>query len=201
MTLSERSFSLQDVSTPTRQRLLETALAVFAEQGTDGGSMREIARRAGVNVATAYHHFGSKREMFLAIFRELGFLDNPYDTSWVQPGMEPHLVIESLCLGAWTLMSSGGDVLRLAVAEAMKGDAEVRSVFGDWREQGDRYIEDVLIRSGLASGPVAARRAWVVRSVIWATFMSELIEGRFDAEALRNRARDTAATLLEGRWA
>jgi AcrR family transcriptional regulator len=184
----------------TRQRLLETALAVFAEQGTDGGSMREIARRAGVNVATAYHHFGSKREMFLAIFRELGFLDMPYDTSWASEELDPHLVIENVCLGAWALMSSGADALRLALTEAMKGDAEVRSVFEDWREQGDRYLEEVLVRTGLASGAVATRRAWVLRSVIWATFISELVEGRFDARELSNRARDTAATLLEGAW-
>jgi AcrR family transcriptional regulator len=185
---------------PTRQRLLETALVVFAEQGTDGGSMREIARRAGVNVATAYHHFGSKRELLLSIFRELGFLDMPYDTSWALAGTDPYVVIESLCMGAWTLMSSGADVLRLAVSEAMKGDAEVRSVFEEWRRQGDAYIEDVLARTGLASRPVATRRAWVLRSVIWATFISELIEGRFDATELRHRARDTAATLLEGSW-
>ena len=189
------------MSVPTRQRLLETALEVFAEQGTDGGSMREIARRAGVNVATAYHHFGSKREMFLAIFKELGFLDMPYDASWVQESTDPHVIVESLCMGAWTLMSSGADVLRLALTEAMKGDAEVRSVFDEWRVQGDRYLEEVLVRSGLGSGPVATRRAWVLRSVIWATFISQLIEGRFDAVELQARARDTAATLLESRWA
>lgn len=198
--LSERSFRFVSVSVSTRQRLLETALAVFAEHGSDGGSMREIARRAGVNVATAYHHFGSKRELFLGIFSELGLLQREYDASWVEPGMDPHQVIESLCLGAWTLMGAGADVLRLAVAEAMKGDEEVRSVFADWRRQGDRYIEDVLERSGLATGVVATRRAWVVRSVIWSTLMSELIEGNFDAARLRDRARDAAATLLEGRW-
>lgn len=184
----------------TRQRLLETALAVFAEHGTDGGSMREIARRAGVNVATAYHHFGSKREMFLAIFKELGFLDRPEDTSWVTDDMDPALVIESVCVGAWVLMSSGVDVLRLAIAELMKGDQDVRAVFGEWRDQGDQYIQDVLIRSGLADEEVARRRAWVLRQVIWATFITLLDDGEFDAETLVGLARDTATTLLEGRW-
>lgn len=186
----------------TRQRLLETAVSVFAEHGADGGSMREIARRAGVNVATAYHHFGSKRDMLLAIFGELGFLEGYFDTSWVSEELEAELVLEMLCLGAWTLMSSGADVLRLAIAEAMKGDEDVRSVFGEWREQGDRYIENVLKAAGLASPENATRRAWVVRSVIWATFVSELMERTvpFDADELRRRARDTATTLLEGQW-
>jgi AcrR family transcriptional regulator len=188
------------MSTPTRQRLLETALAVFAEQGTDGGSMREIARRAGVNVATAYHHFGSKREMFLAIFHELGFLGQPADDSWVTDDMDPQVVLQVLCEGAWLLMSSGRDVLRLAVTEAMKGDEDVRSVFGEWREVGDAYIEQVLLRSGLATAENARRRAWVVRSVVWGTFISDLMEGPADAERLRQQAHDTATTLLEGSW-
>ncbi|MGH2758318.1 MAG: TetR/AcrR family transcriptional regulator [Actinomycetota bacterium] len=184
----------------TRERLLQTALAVFAEHGTDGGSMREIARRAGVNVATAYHHFGSKREMFLAIFQELGFLDRPEDTSWITPDMEPAEVLESLCLGAWVLMSGGADVLRLAIAELMKGDSEVRSVFEAWREQGDKYLRDALVQGRLATEGNAERRAWVLRQVIWATFISELLAEGFAAEELQRRARDTATTLLEGGW-
>lgn len=188
------------MSTSTRQKILETALSVFAEQGTDGGSMREIARRAGVNVATAYHHFGSKRELFLAIFKELGFLDRPEDTSWVTPDLEPQAVIENICLGAWILMASGADVLRLAVGELLKGDEDARSVFEEWRAQGDAYIEETLLRSGLASEENSARRAWVLRQVIWATFIAELLQTGFDAEDLQQRARDTATTLLEGSW-
>lgn len=184
----------------TRQRLLATALAVFAEQGSDGGSMREIARRAGVNVATAYHHFGSKRELFLAIFREQGFLDRPEDTSWITEGTEPSVVLESLCAGAWILMSSGADVLRLAIAELMKGDPEVQAVFDAWREQGDAYLRDALVRAGLATLDNAERRAWVLRQVIWATFVAELLAGGFDAGEIERRARDTATTLLEGAW-
>lgn len=184
----------------TRQRLLETALAVFAEHGTDGGSMREIARRAGVNVATAYHHFGSKREMFLAIFRELGFLDRPEDTSWITHDMSPREVLESLCLGAWILMAGGADVLRLAIAELMKGDADVKEVFEAWRAQGDQYLRDALVQGRLATEENAERRAWVVRQVIWATFVSELLAEGFAAEELQRRARDAATTLLEGAW-
>jgi AcrR family transcriptional regulator len=188
------------VSTPTRQKILETALSVFAEQGTDGGSMREIARRAGVNVATAYHHFGSKRELLLAIFHELGFLGRPADDSWVTEDMDSHVVLQTLCEGAWLLMSVGRDVLRLAITEAMKGDGDVRAVFGVWREVGDSYIEQVLIKSGLASAEDARRRAWVVRSVVWGTFISDLMEGPVDADRLRQQAHDTATTLLEGSW-
>lgn len=179
--------------------MLESALAVFAEHGADGGSMREVARRAGVNVATAYHHFGSKRELLLAIFEEIGFLGRDQDATWVDPALGRSRILEQLCVGAWALMSSGSDVLRLAISEAIKGDPDVRAVFGAWREEGDRYIEEVLRRGGMG-GPEVGRRAWVVRSIIWGTFVSELMEGGFDAAVLHDHAQRAAATLLEGEW-
>jgi AcrR family transcriptional regulator len=185
----------------TRAKLLSAALGVFAERGTDGGSMREIARRAGVNVATAYHHFGSKRELFLAIFRELGFLDSPFRASDISfEGMAPAERLEALIFGAWVFMAGGTDVVRLAVLETLKGDDDVRAVFEEWRREYDTFIEETLVRAGLATKANAQRRAWVVRQVIWATFVETLMYGRFDADELREKAQTASAALMQGVW-
>jgi AcrR family transcriptional regulator len=45
-----------------RQRLIDAAAAVFAARGLDA-TLDEIARRAGLNVATAYRHFANKHEL------------------------------------------------------------------------------------------------------------------------------------------
>lgn len=45
-----------------RQRLIDAAAEVFAARGLDA-TLDEIARHAGVNVATAYRHFASKHEL------------------------------------------------------------------------------------------------------------------------------------------
>jgi AcrR family transcriptional regulator len=185
----------------TRAKLLSTALGVFSERGTDGGSMREIARRAGVNVATAYHHFGSKRELFLAIFRELGFLDAPIDVAGLSfQGMSPRERLELILMGAWAFMATGADVVRLMVLEATKGDDEVREVFREWRRQGDEYLERILVRAGLAKASNAGQRAWLVRQVIWGTFVETLMYGNLDADDLRSKARTAAEALIGGAW-
>ena len=49
---------------PTRDRLLEAAARVFAERGYRGATMREIADRAGANLASANYHFGSKLDLY-----------------------------------------------------------------------------------------------------------------------------------------
>ncbi|MFM7737191.1 MAG: CerR family C-terminal domain-containing protein [Alphaproteobacteria bacterium] len=53
----------------TRARLLEAATDLFAERGFHGTGVREIALRAGVNVASANYHFGSKEDLYLEVLR------------------------------------------------------------------------------------------------------------------------------------
>ena len=50
-----------------RELILETAAAVFAEQGLDA-SYDEIARRAGVGVGTVYRRFPERAELVQALF-------------------------------------------------------------------------------------------------------------------------------------
>jgi AcrR family transcriptional regulator len=51
-----------------RERLIETAKATFAAEGTDV-SLEEIARRAGVGIGTLYRHFPSREAIVEAVYR------------------------------------------------------------------------------------------------------------------------------------
>jgi len=53
----------------TRQRVLAAASALFAERGFHATTVRDIARHAGVNLAAAHYHFGSKDTLYLEVMR------------------------------------------------------------------------------------------------------------------------------------
>lgn len=53
----------------TRQRVLDAASTLFAERGFHGTTARDIAERAGVNLAAAHYHFGSKESLYLEVMR------------------------------------------------------------------------------------------------------------------------------------
>lgn len=53
----------------TGTRILDAALEVFYEGGYEGATTRAIAERAAVNEVTLFRHFGSKRELFLAVIK------------------------------------------------------------------------------------------------------------------------------------
>jgi len=53
-----------------RTTILEAAVALIAERGLHGLSLRECARRAGVSHAAPYRHFEDKNALLLAIARD-----------------------------------------------------------------------------------------------------------------------------------
>ena len=54
---------------PTTDRVRAAAAALFAAHGFHGTKMRDIAARAGVNLAAANYHYGSKKALYLAVLR------------------------------------------------------------------------------------------------------------------------------------
>jgi AcrR family transcriptional regulator len=54
----------------TRQRLLESALGVFARHGYDRATVDEIVREAGFSKGAFYVHFESKDDLFWAMLEE-----------------------------------------------------------------------------------------------------------------------------------
>jgi AcrR family transcriptional regulator len=53
----------------TRQALLDTAERLFAEHGYGATSLRRITAAADANLAAVHYHFGSKQDLFVALFR------------------------------------------------------------------------------------------------------------------------------------
>lgn len=54
----------------TRARLLRAATELFAERGFHATTVRDIAARAGANVAAGHYHFGSKRDLYVEVLRD-----------------------------------------------------------------------------------------------------------------------------------
>ena len=52
-----------------KDRLLDAAEELFCEHGFEGTSIRDLAARAKCNIAAANYHFGSKRQLYIEMFR------------------------------------------------------------------------------------------------------------------------------------
>ncbi|MFF2503936.1 TetR/AcrR family transcriptional regulator [Streptomyces sp. NPDC058067] len=55
----------------TRQRIQDVALELFAEQGYEKTSLREIAEHLDVTKAALYYHFKTKEDIVVSLFEDL----------------------------------------------------------------------------------------------------------------------------------
>ena len=59
----------KDKSQAMREKILNTATQLFIQKGSEKTSMQDIAQTAGISKGAIYHHFKSKDEIVLAVFR------------------------------------------------------------------------------------------------------------------------------------
>src|ERR1700734_298578 len=85
----------------TRRRILQIALTLMSQRGVDGTSMRDLASAAGLNVASLYHYFPSKRDLLESVLAEQGFMPDR--------AAEPEVSIE--LVGGSTLAQLVADII------------------------------------------------------------------------------------------
>ena len=54
-----------------KQKILDTAMALWNEKGYAEATMRELAKRLGMGVSSLYFYFRSKEEIVLYLYRNL----------------------------------------------------------------------------------------------------------------------------------
>ena len=60
---------MTEVSIDTKEKIMEVARILFANQGFEGTSIREIAKAADVNIASVNYYFSNKENLFTAILQ------------------------------------------------------------------------------------------------------------------------------------
>jgi AcrR family transcriptional regulator len=112
----------------TRRRILQIALTLMSQRGVDGTSMRDLAGAAGLNVASLYHYFPSKRDLLESVLVEHGFLP----VAVTRPeSLDANLADSPLALLLSEILLSMFEVedfVRLMVGEAIRDEPTARSV-------------------------------------------------------------------------
>ncbi|MBD2260926.1 TetR/AcrR family transcriptional regulator [Pseudanabaena sp. FACHB-2040] len=129
-----------------RQRLVQTALQLFAQQGVTTTTTRQIADVAGVNEVTLFRHFGSKHGLLLAVleeaevFVEMG--DDLREQSSQTRGFIPAL--QAYAEGHLGALEQLPGFVRSLIGEAGHYPAENREAIGRGLAQIQQYTEDYL---------------------------------------------------------
>ena len=78
----------------TKERILETALELFAQSGYLGTSMNDIAKKLGITKAALYKHYTSKQEILDRIVERMNKMDYERAEEYKMPETEPNSMAE-----------------------------------------------------------------------------------------------------------
>ena len=73
----------------TKERILETALELFAQSGYLGTSMSDIAEKLGITKGALYKHYTSKQEILDSIVEQMNKMDYERAKAYEMPEAEP----------------------------------------------------------------------------------------------------------------
>lgn len=121
----------------TREMLIAHARAAFGEVGYARASMDVIARRAGLRKSSLFHHFGTKDELYLAVFADiLGELGGFVDVARVGDGTFAER-LHTLSLNVTRYLGTHPEVAAIVLREFID-----RGVFAEGA--GKQIVEGVL---------------------------------------------------------
>ena len=128
----------------TRRRILRIALTLMSQRGVDGTSMRDLASAAGLNVASLYHYFPSKRELLEAVLVEQGFLPirAPLPPADVGDAPEDETNLAQVLADVLVSMFDVEEFVRLMVGEAIREETTARAVGAELFGSFQTAIED-----------------------------------------------------------
>jgi len=132
----------------TPARILDAAEDLFAEQGYGAASTREIARRAGVPFGALHYHWGSKKQLWEAVFKRLADRTRATIMRNLRPGNTRRELADNLVDSFLDLLVAHPNTTRLAHRMCLEqGDLHLRSVrdmFGELAQFGIGVIRGTM---------------------------------------------------------
>ena len=144
---------------PRREKIIEAASALFARNGYDGTSMRDIAAESGILAGSLYYYFASKEEMFAAVHEQA---INRLCTGTLQainPAADPWTRLQQASEGYLTTMLSSATQSSLIITEfPLRRSGKLRAKLVTDRRRFEAIFSEIV--DALPLAPDVDRSYW-----------------------------------------
>lgn len=180
-----------------RQRIIDNALALMADQGVAATSMRQLARACDINVAAIYHYFPSKDDLFLKVIEERQYHLRLRDLPVVDLDQPPREVFTQLIEEIWLGSIAEEGIWRLLLGESMRGNPNAVAAASELLTTIETALTGWLTTLFPDLGDRADAAAAVVLGQLYASFMEHLFVPNREISTVRDRADHLAALLFD----
>lgn len=179
----KNSTPLQERSIETRQTILATALELFARNGYEATSVRQICLLADVSKGGFYYHFHSKQELFLELLNNwLGVLDAQLALLREQSRTVPEALARMMVMFGEVYAAAGGNLpVFLEFWSQAQHDPKVWQEVIDPYRRYQQYFAG-LLQEGIDEGSLKPMDAQMTAQVMVAQAVGLLLQGLLDPE-------------------
>jgi len=162
---------------PARERILDAALAAFSERGFEGGTIRQIAHKAGVAEGLIYHYFSNKEALLGELMRRESLL------SWIPEQQEFLLSVplreglaliltnlisflskkSRLFLLVWEQIATSSKFAQKMAGTMSEGTVLLAAYLRAKQEKGELRALDPLITARALLGAILTHTMWTLR--------------------------------------
>ncbi len=158
----------QQRSEETRSQIMSAATEMFSRSGYDAAAVADICERAGVSKGAFYHHFPSKKALFLAILQDwLGEVDARLTelSQPDQPVSQTLLQMSRVIEGVFTDAAGQLPMYLEFMAQASRDQRVWNATFAPFQSYQSRFGQ--LLEQGKTEGSLredvdAQASAWVI---------------------------------------
>jgi AcrR family transcriptional regulator len=177
----------QQRSRETQASILEAALAVFADRGYDGASMRLVAERAGVGHAVVVYHFPTKEDLWVATV-EAGlarFMDRLLPNLEALEGLDPAVRLSLIFRDFTVFAAENPELLPIMVDANRRGRPALTRVIEDKLRPTYERLRELLVGAQRAGVMPAGDPALLYYAMV--AVATTLFSLRREFEALSGR--------------
>jgi AcrR family transcriptional regulator len=179
-----------------RRRIIRAARELIRETGNAGLSMRVLAARAGVSLATPYNLFGSKRAIVLAVLEDVREFHERFSHLRASDPLERIFLAVDLQVEIYLADPAFYKTMWAAVFDTSD---DLRTTL--WNPRRDAFWRG-LIGAAAEAGALAPEidQTWLRRQLdhVFRCIMLDWVVGILEADAVAPAARHGYALLLKG---
>ncbi|HEX5117568.1 MAG TPA: TetR/AcrR family transcriptional regulator [Pseudonocardiaceae bacterium] len=149
--MARASARARDRSSPMEQRIIASAVELFAEQGFDATTVQQVVDRAEVTKGALYHYFDAKDDLLYAIYHALIGTQNAALDEIAALGLGAGETVRAVLVNVVRTTVERLSEAKVFFREAHKLDADRHAAF---RADRRRYHEGfrLIVEAGQASG-------------------------------------------------
>ena len=144
---------------PRRETIIVAASALFARNGYDGTSMRDIAAESGILAGSLYYYFASKEEMFAAVHEQAINCLCTGTLQAINPAADPWTRLQQASEGYLTTMLSSATQSSLIITEfPLRRSGKLRAKLVTDRRRFEAIFSEIV--DALPLAPDVDRSYW-----------------------------------------